>query len=803
MTKLDPLLQAQLQSLRLRAASPEERPALRAAAAEPDEPVRVIVKFTGDLAELTAVGFRPGTVGSLPPGQPHIVTGTAPPSRLDDLAAIEHVVWIDAPHQRHPMLDYSVPQIRADRVRNGSPSRKGKNVVIGIIDSGIDWRHADFLDWDGRSSRIFAIWDQLLLPNPGDKVGPKGYGVLYDQGDLDLAVQGTKPIRSLDLGIAPHRDDDHSKGHGTHVAGIAAGSGDAATCCHARGTYVGVAPLAQIVMVRSNFYDDRLIDGINFILEQAIAAGKDDGFPDGKPVVINMSLGGLVGSHDGTSAVEQHINQVLRARPGRAIVVAAGNSGDVEATPCHVAATVPANGEVEVRFATGDDLPGAAFVDLWYERAGELNATLTSPSTTVIGPANHGGGVGPVPANPAAAVDRQAMVQLRSRINDADGRDNNLLVTIAKPTTGSVPRGTWRLRLRNPRPAPVSFHAWCEPDYRVVFARPVDPPDGVIRASAASTVTIPGTAAEAITVANHQQVTGDCDCRRLSGIVPSSSRGPVVRNAATNPKPDIAAPGLEITATAADAATLRGACCDCLPDACCVLYVDKTGTSMAAPHVTGTVALMLEEDPTLTSAKIKEYLRASTDDAPAPADENTWGKGKLNAEKAVLAVRAAKGGGGPSPAPPGGGGGGPNPPRFGGTAFRDVTAPGPLRGFGPHRHGPVPTGFLLLREQLATFPDGERLAAVASRHFSEVRRLINTNRKVAAMWHQAGGPALLRGMLSCGAHTCRVEVDERRVRYLSRFAGQLEQHASPRLRAALAEHGTTLLAVLLNSAAAA
>jgi hypothetical protein len=117
-------------------------------------------------------------------------------------------------------------------------------------------------------------------------------------------------------------------------------------------------------------------------------------------------------------------------------------------------------------------------------------------------------------------------------------------------------------------------------------------------------------------------------------------------------------------------------------------------------------------------------------------------------------------------------------------------------------HDPVPRGFLELRRQVAALPDGERLAAVASRHFSEIRRLINTQRYVATMWHRAGGPRLLRGMLhgECG---CCTAVGERELRYLERFVEQLEVFGSPRLRAALERDRAVLLALLPGSRVAA
>ena len=94
-------------------------------------------------------------------------------------------------HYHH--LNYSVPTIHADAVWTGSPPRTGRNVVVGIIDSGMDWRHGDFFDPDTKKSRILEIWDQRLDGDVGDTVGPTvegdALGVIYDQDEITEAFK--------------------------------------------------------------------------------------------------------------------------------------------------------------------------------------------------------------------------------------------------------------------------------------------------------------------------------------------------------------------------------------------------------------------------------------------------------------------------------------------------------------------------------------------------------------------------------------------------------------------------------------
>ena len=644
--KLDPGLRSRLRSARSRS---------RGAAAslgQPDsaagERVGIIVEFTGSVDTLTAVGFEQHSLVQHPTKGYKIATGTIPVDRLDDLAAIEHVVEVEGPRRMHPELNYSLPEIHAHAVHRGTPSRKGDGVVVGIIDSGIDWRHGAFVKEDGRTSRILAIWDQMLTANPGETSGPNNVGVVYDQAEISRALRGEGTVRTRDVDARNARD-----GHGTHVTGIAAGNGRPATCCRVGQTYVGVAPNTELIVVRYDYThsdeigeNQRLVQALDYI----------SGFPGtaDKPKVINISQGDNLGPHDGTSAVERAIDAYVEVGDTlhfpHIVVKSAGNEGE---TQRHVQGAVPGNGHLDIDFRVVEGQESEAFLDLWYARAGTLNLTVTAVGGTSSGTVNHGT-FRTFIANPTAAANRRSRVDIDGTINGVHNRDNNFRITIHDPVQGSLPHGDWRLRLTNPNAGAVNFHCWIERGANSPrFLPPITPPDGRVRATLDATVSIPGTAAQVIAVANHEARTSGCDCWPSTGIVPSSSRGPVARGAATNRKPDIAAPGLQITSAKADVANFRGHCCSCCPDACCCLYEDLTGTSMAAPHVTGAIALLLEENPRLTRADIVRHLQATARDRPAGGWDAIWGGGKLNIEAALAAVRAeAKGGGG--------GGGGPH-----------------------------------------------------------------------------------------------------------------------------------------------
>jgi subtilisin family serine protease len=751
------------------------------------ERVRVILECQGPVSDLTAVGFETISVIEHPKEHYKIVTGSIPVDRLEDLAAIDHVVTVEGSRPIRPALNYSVPEIHADALRNGTPSRTGKGVVIGIIDSGIDWRHGAFIDPTTGHSRILAIWDQMGTPGDGKQTpaNPFNYGVEYQQNDINNALSGN--------GKDPALDSDKKDGHGTHVAGIAAGNGVPATCCHGGSTYIGVAPGASLIAVHCET-NTGLGDAMNYIVGHPLALGK--------PVVMNISLGTNLGAHDGTDMMERAINALIATGPRRAVVVAAGNSALLTSadyiTLCHVKAAVP-NTTVEIPFTIRDGCESDAALDLWYDRAGTLNLEVIADGGATSGVVNHGTTPPPFPANPGASADYQVTVTIRAAINGQFGRDNNFGILIGKPKQGNIPKGEWKLKLTNPNATAVNFHCWIESQgMQPVFQAPVNPPDGKIRASNDSTLTVPATATGAISVANHQFKTSWCDICPSQDIAPSSGRGPVARNASTNPKPDIAAPGINIASVNADAANLKGNCCACCPDACCCLYHELQGTSMSAPHVTGTIALMLEAKPNLAKADILTLFQQSADPPPPGGTPDTWGVGKLNALTAVNKALAFGGGGG-------GGGGGhivhesPDMDRgFSRQGRRGSWQPG-----GNHamNEAAPPRGeiwFQRIRSRLETLPEGVSLAASISRHFSEVRRLINHNRKVAAMWHRTSGPRMLRRLLQCGCEDrapAFIAAEIHQV-YFDRWWDLLMKYGSQQLQECLARHRSTILSLV-------
>ncbi len=241
---------------------------------------RVIV-YSNSIQDALQIGVQPRTVTQ------EFFTAEATLDQISRLSKLGSVRRVTLAKKYKPLLDLSVPEIHADQLQNGKyngTSYTGKHVILGFIDTGIDWTHLDFRTTDStKKSRVLWIWDQTTT---GGSPSPFTYGTGYTQAQINAELGITPP------NIVKEVDDD---GHGTHVAGIAAGNGSSSISA-----YIGVAPQADIVFVKTTFFDTDIIDGITYIVKKAAAAGE--------PFVINLSLGSQQGAHDGTDPMEIDID---------------------------------------------------------------------------------------------------------------------------------------------------------------------------------------------------------------------------------------------------------------------------------------------------------------------------------------------------------------------------------------------------------------------------------------------------------------------------------------------------------------
>ena len=319
----------------------------------------LVLMQEGGEEELKRAGFsmegRIGDIGSI----------TLPIDHLDSLATLPKVVYMEAATRYRPVLDRSIPDIRADQLRRRDflgtfTGMTGKGVVVGIIDSGLDWRHPDFRRLDG-STRIKFLWDpsDLSFEESGGMVGSPppfgGKGTVYTEGQINAALNG--------LGGVGSRDEC---GHGTHVAGVAAGNGAGGAFGLPAGTFVGVAPEADIVAVRVFSSTCEFLEA-NIDLVQALQFIDQKAAELGHPYVINLSLGTRAGAHDGTSLDELAIDSLVGpGRSGKAVVVSAGNDGG---TPIHASGSFGPPGSLNqsVTIKVSQLGPNPSIFDFWFD----------------------------------------------------------------------------------------------------------------------------------------------------------------------------------------------------------------------------------------------------------------------------------------------------------------------------------------------------------------------------------------------------------------------------------------------------
>jgi len=524
------------------------------------------------------------------------------------------VQYIESLRRFHPMLNISLSAVGADLVHAGvtGQSLTGQGVLIGIVDSGIDWRHADFIDAQGQT-RIAAIWDQTDLS--GNPPAGYNYGSFYSKTEIQAALEGTGPqVGGVD-----------TWGHGTHVAGIAAGNGRATGNGQPANTFVGVAPGAELVIVKggdTQFIENQILDGLAFCY----------GFADAlsKPIAVNLSVGSShYGPHDGTSFFESSIDEMLWS-PGRMLVISAGNDGQES---IHFKGETSSVSAYTVSFAVGENATGVKdFIgfDIWADHwSSLLELSVITPSGDTLGPVKSGQAV-------QQWEQGEGRIYLDHASTGIDARNNSYHTWLRLSDAGTgnasmdnLAAGTWTLRFIG---ATSSFDGWLyEHSLPASLTRGGD--HNTLLPEPANAY-LPMTVGGYTTRENWPSLWADpwgpypVEVGDIAGF---SSPGPTRDG---RRKPDLAAPGEHILSALA-ATSVRPTDHYAGLDS---VHSAWAGTSMAAPHVTGAAALLFELDPTLGSSQIKSYLINSASQDAFTGNQlwdGRWGRGKLNVLAAV------------------------------------------------------------------------------------------------------------------------------------------------------------------------
>lgn len=519
----------------------------------------VIIKYSGDIEALSGDGIR------AVPLLGGFAVVSLPQNKIREFAGHPQVEFVELPKRLYFQVRQGLDASCFRSVQGAGEANglSGKGVLVGIVDSGVDWRHPDFRNEDG-TSRILSLWDQSAQPEPGQNP-PKGYlrGVGYTGEEINRALslpdqEGNFLVRERDL-----------SGHGTSVLGIAAGNGRASG-----GVNRGAAYASDIIAVKMGIPGENsfprtveLMEGVDYLIRQAQILGK--------PMALNVSFGNNYGSHRGDSLPEIYLTNV--SNTGRTVIcVGTGNNGNDR---IHTSGTLDTGQSTEIQFSVSSR-EKTLNVQLWKSYADEMEISLVTPSGQRIGPL-------------AEQIGTQRYRTENTELLIYYGKPGPFQVTQEVyfdfiPQEEYILSGVWRLELIGRRIKDGGYQLWL-PGGQVL-----NPGTGFYYPKAEETLTIPSTAEKVISVGAYDS--------RLNAPADFSGRG---GERITYFKPDLVAPGVGITAPVPGGE-----------------YAAVTGTSFATPFVTGAAALLMEwgivrgNDPFLWGEKVKAYLRRGAQPLP-------------------------------------------------------------------------------------------------------------------------------------------------------------------------------------------
>lgn len=546
---------------------------------------------------------------------PGRMTASIPLHALRDVAALRGIDYVQAASDVHLCLDNaradaSVDACHALTATDGTPYT-GHGVIVGIVDNGFEYGHVDFYDTEGRQSRILRVWDQ----NGEGRSAPSGfsYGAEYTSAEDILSA----------------RYDKNTLYHGTHVAGIAAGA-------DRRTAYYGVAPGADIVLVSYKNSSASVVDAVKYIFNYADQLGR--------PCVVNLSLSSNNGPHDGTSDTDVAFDAMTG--PGRIVVGAAGNEGRRR---IHVSkALTSSNPSLQAMVDFSSASSQIAYADVW----GGAGQTVRVKAVAVD--ATTGQIVAQTSAASSSAPSYESMRLYKSGQVEAD-----VMMSSETSRGNGCPHVSWgvaaQMLASNLKIGLViegedgeTVHAWLT-DTESAFASTAV--SGWTAGDYDCTVgEIGGTGRGVISVGSYitrnawttldglSHSYSTYQIGTLGGLALSSSHGPTADG---RRKPDVAAPGCVIISaeskySAGSDTPISGSDAVARTDVGGESYYYQAlqGTSMAAPFVTGAVALWLQANPRLTPDDVRSILSATARrDAftgDVADDDNLWGAGKVD-----------------------------------------------------------------------------------------------------------------------------------------------------------------------------
>lgn len=489
---------------------------------------------------------------------------------------------------------------------------RGQGVLIGFLDTGIDYLREDFKVSDGRT-RIAAVWDQTIQSgnyeeDTGEAAGTEQYDRKQAQGMVQYGTVYTREVINAALAaeregqnpydIVPSRDEN---GHGTFLAGVAAASETA--------DYIGAAPEAEILMVKlkpakkylRDFYllperveaysETDMMMGVRFLQQYAIR--------EKKPLVICVGLGTASGSRTGALPFADLLNTLAR-QVNTVVVTCTGNEANNRTHTSGLAVSDTEPSEIEITVGAGE----RGFVmEIWAESLDILSVAITSPSGERI------------PRIPAR-IDtggvynfllERSQVAVDYRVVESASGYEVIFMRFINPA-----QGIWKIHVYSLTNIVGRYNAW------LPLKQFLSGDTYFLNSNPSTTLTEPGAAERVISVGAYNHIT--------DASYAASGRGYTATGLI---KPDFVAPGVDVYGVRVGGG-----------------YTTRTGTSVAAAHAAGAAALLLTWGvtdgnlPYMGTNEVKSVLiRGAKRENSTVYPNNIYGYGKMDVIEAFNKLR--------------------------------------------------------------------------------------------------------------------------------------------------------------------